>query len=215
MFGKTLLIFTAVVSVLMAGISMVAFFAVPGMGLAMEDLPDYSFEEQAGEKTTWNVTRRLGDQGNVVSGVHAFDAVLKARTDMQRILQEDTANKAARVNTVNEQLELFKAEQEQDVAAMTARVAHLEALAVDLEQQVRDKSGEFQDLSGQARRIRDETARRREDVARLQAELEELRTHQFELRELRRALTDQLLRIELGNQNLEQREDQIRQQLVP
>ena len=210
-----LLIFTAVVSVLLAGVSMVAFFAVPGMGLAMEELPDYSFEAQAGETITWNVTRRLGDQGNVVSGVNAFDAVLKARTDMERGLQDDTNDMTGRLSTVNKQLELFKAEQQQDVEAMTARVTQLESVAAEYEQQVRDKSGEFQDVSDQARRIRDETARRRQDVARLQVELEELRTHQFELRELRRTLTDQLLRIGLDNQNLQQREDEIRQQLVP
>ena len=215
MFGKIFLVFTAVVSVLLAGVSIVAFFAVPGMGQAMKKLPDYSFEPQAGERITWNVSRRLGDQGPVASNVNAFDAVLKARADMQRIVQEESRQVTDLLSTVNQQLELFEAEQQQDVQAMDERVTALESDAEVYQQKVQEKSVEFQNLSAQARDKRSETSLLREDVVRLQAELEELRTHQYELLERRRTLMDQWLRIQLNNQTLEQREAQIVQQMVP
>lgn len=194
---------------------MVAFFAVPGMYPAMAELEDYSFEAQAGEKVTWNVKRRHGDGGNVTSqATTAFDAVNKARADMNQRLQAESTEMSRRLQEVNRQLELVIAEQEQDLEAMTRRAEELEAVAAQKRDEVVATSGEFQDLSVRARVVRDEMASRRDDVTRLRQELEELRTHLFELTELRRTLTDRLLRIQLDNQNLEQREAQVRQQLA-
>ena len=214
MFGKILLVFTTVSSVLLAGVSIVAFFAVPNMDLAMKELPDYTFEPQFGNTVTWSVTHRLGDKKNVASGVTVFEAVLDARDDLKQTLQKKSGEMTDLLSTVDKQLQSNSEEQELDVEAMTRRGKELDIDAVGLEQQIKDESVEFQDLSVKARVIRDETAGRREDVARLRAELEELRTHQFELRSLRRTLMDQFLRIRLNNQTLEQREDQIRQQLA-
>ena len=87
-------------------------------------------------------------------------------------------------------------------------------MAATYQSQITGKSNEFQDLSVKERITRDEMTSRRRDVVRFQAELEELRTHLYELIELRRTLTEQLLRIKLDNHNLVQREDQIRQQLA-
>lgn len=212
MISKILLVFTAVVSVLLAGVSMVAFFAVPNMGLAMDQLDDYTFEAQYGEKTTWNVTHRLGDKASLTpKELTPYDAVLKARDDLKRSLQAESGEMTARLTVVETQLQQHQKEQVEDVQAMLLRGEELGTVEATYEKQVKDVSGEFQDLSVKARMIRDETASRRQDVTRLRAELEELRTHQFELQALRRTLVDQLLRIQLDNQNLEQRQDQIRQ----
>ena len=115
---------------------------------------------------------------------------------------------------VNRQFDVITAEQSQDVDAITRRIAELEAVAANYQSQTIEQSGEFQDLSVKERITRDEMTSRRRDVVRFQAELEELRTHLYELVELRRTLTEQLLRIKLDNHNLEQRESQIRQQLA-
>ncbi|MCH2212070.1 MAG: hypothetical protein MK110_12270 [Fuerstiella sp.] len=213
MFGKILLVFTAVVSVLLAGVSMVAYFAVPGMTQAMAELPDYSFERQYGETVRWSVSRRLGDRKSVASNQTVFEAVIAATNDAQGQLQAESGEAATQLQSVNAQLEQHKAEQAQDAEAMKQRGEQLQLVAVDYEKQVTDISGEFQRLSVDARIVRDETNSRRQDVARLDEELEELRTHKFELRELERTLTDQLLRLRLDIQNLQLRADQVRQQL--
>ena len=214
MFGKIFLVFTAVVSVLLAGVSIVAFFAVPGMQPAMAELNDYSFEAQAGEKITWSVTRRLGDKGTVSQNSTAFEAVDKARADLKQKLQKESSAMGEELTEVNRQFDLIATEQFQDVDAVTRRIADLETVAVSYQSQIIKKSGEFQDLSVKEQITRDKMTSRRRDVVRFQAELEELRTHLYELVELRRTLKEQLLRIKLDNHNLEQREDQIRRQLA-
>lgn len=194
---------------------MVAFFAVPGMYPAMAELDDYSFEAQAGETVTWNVKRRLGDGGNVTSQpTTSFDAVVKARGDMNQRLQKESTEMNQLLQVVNQQLTQLAAEREQDLEAMTRRAEELELLAVQKRDDVVSASGRFQDLSVRARVVRDEMASRRDDVVRLRQELEELRTHLYELTELRRTLMDRLLRLELDNQNLQQREAQVQQQLT-
>jgi DNA repair exonuclease SbcCD ATPase subunit len=213
-FGKIFLVFTAVVSVLLAGVSIVAFFAVPGMQPAMAELNDYSFEAQAGEKITWSVTRRLGDKGTVSQNSTAFEAVDKARADLKQKLQKESSAMGEELTEVNRQFDLIATEQFQDVDAVTRRIADLETVAVSYQSQIIKKSGEFQDLSVKEQITRDKMTSRRRDVVRFQAELEELRTHLYELVELRRTLKEQLLRIKLDNHNLEQREDQIRRQLA-
>lgn len=209
MFGKIFLVFTVVVSVLLAGVSVVAFFAVPSMHPAMAELNDYTFTAKSGEKVTWDVTRRLGDGGSVKTGATAFDAVLAARGDAKQTLQTQLNEISQEQAEVDAQLQLLTTQQQQDVDAMTRRTAELETVAEQYRKQVVDKSGEYQNLSVAARIVRDEIGSRRQDVIRLQEELAELRTHLFELQQLRRTLVDRLLRIQLDNNNLEIRDRQI------
>jgi len=212
-FGKTLLVFTAVVSVLLAGVSMVAYFAVPSMTPAMAELPDYSFERQYGETVRWNVSHRLEDQRSVATNETIFEAVRLATDDAKTKLQTQSDAATVLLDKVNKQLEQHEAEQTQDVDAMTRRGKDLQSVANEYVTKVTNISGEFQSLSVNAKDVRDETSNRRQDVARLREELEELRTHDFELQELERTLTDQLLRLQLDIQNLQLRADQVRQQL--
>ena len=214
MFGKIFLVFTAVVSVLLAGVSMVAFFAVPGMQPAMTELNDYSFEARAGEKTTWTVTRRLRDKGTVSQNSTPFEAVIKAREDLKQKLQSESSDMGTKLTEVDRQYQEIEDEQTQDVDAVKRRITKLGTDVSTKQSEIIKKSSEFQDLSVEERNRRDEMTSRRQDVVRLQAELEELRTHLYELLELRRTLTEQLLRIKLDNHNLAQRENQIRQQLA-
>lgn len=214
MFGKIFLVFTVVVSVLLAGVSVVAFFAVPSMHPAMAELDDYTFTAKSGEQVTWDVTRRLGEGGSVTSGATAFDAVLAARKDAKQTLQSELNEIGQEQAIVNEQLTLLTTQQQQDVDAMNRRTAELETVAEQYRKQVVDKSGEYQNLSVAARVVRDEIGNRRQDVIRLQEELAELRTHLYELQQLRRTLVDRLLRIQMDNDSLELRDRQISQQVA-
>ena len=84
----------------------------------------------------------------------------------------------------------------------------------DLEQwqtAVQARSDEAQAISVTTLEVRNETAARRTDVLRLRHELEEARTDLFRLNEILRHDTDQLLRLELENQAMEQRLQQLQQ----
>jgi hypothetical protein len=64
-------------------------------------------------------------------------------------------------------------------------------------------------MSVETREVRDETTQRREDVIRLQSDLEELRTDRFRLEQQRLILTDRLVRLQLENQAIDQRLEQL------
>lgn len=216
MIGKTLLIFTMIASVLLAGVAIVAFFAVPGMQPAMAELSDYSFQQVVGEKVTWSVERLIDDPGTVATPADAtpFEAVVSARNDMAQRLRNKSNELKARHEEVTRQFARIEAEQQQDVIALTAAIEEKKTLADSYESDVKQISQEFQDLSVQARASRDEAASRRQDVVRLQAELEELRTEHFRLQQIHRTLVDRLLRLRLDCQRLQLREEQMQQQLT-
>ena len=105
----------------------------------------------------------------------------------------------------------FDASQQQDVQAIGDRVAILQAEAEQWQTQVQARSDEAQAISVNTLEVREETAARRTDVLRLRHELEEARTDLFRLNEILRHDTDQLLRVELENQALDQRLQQLQQ----
>ena len=113
--------------------------------------------------------------------------------------------------TVDQELTLFDAAQIQDVEAIVNRVAMLTATADQWQTAVQARSDEAQAISVKTLEVREETAARRTDVLRLRHELDETRTDLFRLNEILRHNTDQLLRLELENQALEQRLEQLQQ----
>ncbi len=211
--GKILLVFTFVASVLLAGVSMVAFFAVPSMQPAMAKLQNHSFEAQIGEKTTWSVSRRLGDGGNVASAVSEFEAVVKARDDEKRRLQTELAAMKEQQDAVVAERAAIDAQQQQDIEALQRSIEDKASLAVSYDKEVKAQSAEFQELSVESRAAWDEGASRREDIIRVTAELNELRTEIYQLTELHRTLADRLLRIRLDTERIQLRESQLKQQV--
>jgi predicted nuclease with TOPRIM domain len=102
-------------------------------------------------------------------------------------------------------------QQQLDIDALSQRIAVLTRMAEAEHSDQMAKSQELQGLSVETKVLRDETTRRRQDVIRLQNELEELKTDRFRLVELRRVLTDRLLRFQLENEALEIRFQQMKQ----
>ena len=214
MIKKIAIVLLPVACVLTMGASLIAWFAVPSVYPTMQSLTDYSFEAQPGAVTTWTVTRRVGDGGQVTTGAKGFDAVVKAQNDLATRLKKETSDMRQLHDVATQQLELVKAQQEQDLQAVEQRAAELKTFASQYQQQILQRSADFQGLTVKSRVTRDEVTLRREDVTRLQSELEELRTDHFQLAELQRTLTDRLLRIQLDNQNLLSREQQLTRQLT-
>jgi chromosome segregation ATPase len=211
--GKIFLVFTFVASVLLAGVSMIAFFAVPSMQVAMSELQNHSFEAQISDKVTWNVTRRLGDGGNVVSAVNEFDAVTKARGDDRQRMQTEFTELSDRQATVVAQTTQIKADQQRDIAALQQSIEDKQTLVSSKDNEVKAQSAEFQNLSVQAKAAWAEGASRREDIIRMSAELGVLQTEVYQLNELHRTLVDRLLRIRMDTERLQLRETQLQKQM--
>lgn len=217
---KVSTVFVAVVSVALMGASLSVYFVHPDATSEINTpaMLNYSFEETVGENPTWTVKRRFSvdpadpkERGTVGTYKTAYEAITKAHEDLASQMGRQKNEKVTAKQTVDQQLITFDASQKQDVQAIADRVAMLRAGAEQWQIAVQARSDEAQAISVKTLEVRNETAARRTDVLRLRHELEEVRTDLFRLNEILRHDTDQLLRLELENQALEQRLQQLQQ----
>ena len=217
---KVSAVFVAVISVALMGASLSVYFVHPDATSEINTpaMLNYSFEQTTGENPTWTVKRRFSfdpaapaERGQVGSFKTAYEAITKAHEDLATQMGGQKGKKVDAKTIVDQQLIVFKASQEQDVTAIGDRVAMLRAGAEQWQTAVQARSDEAQAISVSTLEVRNETAARRTDVLRLRHELEEARTDLFRLNEILRHDTDQLLRLELENQALEQRLQQLQQ----
>ncbi len=215
---KVSAVFVAVISVALMGASLSVYFVHPDATSEINTpaMLNYSFEQTTGENPTWTVKRRFSidpaapaERGQVGSYKTAYEAITKAHEDLATQMGRQKGEKVSLKTIVDQQLIGFKASQEQDVTAIGDRVAMLRAGAEQWQTAVQARSDEAQAISVTTLEVRNETAARRTDVLRLRHELEEARTDLFRLNEILRHDTDQLLRLELENQALEQRLQQL------
>lgn len=217
---KVSAVFIAVVSVALMGASLSVYFVHPDATSEINTpaMLNYSFEQTTGENPTWTVKRRFSvdpaapaERGQVGSYKTAYEAITKAHEDLASQLGRQKSEKVSAKGIVDQQLTMFAASQQQDAEAIGNRVALLKAAAEQWQTAVQARSDEAQAISVKTLEVREETAARRTDVLRLRHELEEVRTDLFRLNEILRHDTDQLLRLELENQALEQRLQQLQQ----
>lgn len=217
---KVSAVFVAVVSVALMGASLSVYFVHPDATSEINTpaMLNYSFERTTGENPKWTVKRRFSidpalptERGQVGSYNSAYEAITKAHEDLASQMGRQKNDKVSAKGIVDQQLTMFDASQQQDVKAIEDRVAMLRAGAEQWQTAVQARSDEAQAISVKTLEVRNETAARRTDVLRLRHELEEARTDLFRLNEVLRHDTDQLLRLELENQALEQRLQQLQQ----
>lgn len=217
---KVAAVIMTVISVSFAGMSIAAYFNNPEPLSQMVEpvMQDYTFEKGVGQEVTWTVKKRFDDKG-AVGGTfnNAYDALARAHEDLQRRKQQEASDANALLGQLkdenNGQLAVFRVAQSQDEAAMKVRHQQLEQVSQQLRAILLQKSEQLQALSVQSKAIRDETAVRRTDVIRLLNELEEARTDLFRLNDIKRVLTDRLVRLQLENQALNERQEQLETQV--
>ncbi|MDA1230121.1 MAG: hypothetical protein O2856_05045 [Planctomycetota bacterium] len=219
---KVATVFVAVVAVTLMGAALSVYFVHPDALSEMNSAPmqNYSFEETAGENPTWTVKRRFStdpiatpdERGQVGTYKTGYEAITKAHEDLATQMGSQKNRHVDAKTIVDQEYKVFEASQAQDVEAIADRVTLLQAGSVQMQTTVQAKSDEAQGISVKTLEVREETAARRTDVLRLKHELEEARTDLFRLNEILRHDTDQLLRLELENQALEQRLQQLQQQ---
>ncbi|MCA9011911.1 MAG: hypothetical protein KDB01_19300 [Planctomycetaceae bacterium] len=213
-------VFVAVVAVTLMGAALSVYFVHPDMTSEINTpaMLNYSFEQTTGENPAWTVKRRFSvdpalpaERGQVGTFKTGYEALTKAHEDLASQLGRQKNDNVTAKGTIDQQLSSFEASQKQDVEAIADRAAMLTAGAEQLQTFVQTKSEESQAISVKTLEVREETADRRTDVLRLRHELEEARTDLFRLDEILRHDMDQLVRLELENQALEQRLQQLQQ----
>ncbi|MCP4174191.1 MAG: hypothetical protein GY758_25850 [Fuerstiella sp.] len=205
-FPKIAAILLTVTSVAFMGMSVAAYFGRPDpiSEMGAEEVADFKFEGNA-EGTSWKVTPIIGTDQDSKPHTTAYGALLDAFEGKSAQMNSETDAMSKRTTVIRDAIEQIERQQEADIEALDRRIAVLTQLAEAEHLAQMNLSQRLQGLSVETKVKRDETTRRRQDVIRLQNELEELKTDQFRLVELRRLLTDRLLRFQLENENLELR----------
>lgn len=178
------------------------------------EIDEFEFEANMSENgITWTVTPSIGDDKSPKQKENAYQALLEAYSHKSNRLGAETQKMNDLTTKLRERVTSVKAEQQQDLDALDSRAQMLAAEVNQRELDLANKSVQFQKLAVDTRIIRDDTTKRREDVVRLQNDLEELRTDRFRLKQQRLILTDRLLRLQLENEAIDLRLNQLDSQL--
>lgn len=194
-----------------------------------DDLDSYRFATSEGENPQITVTAhspstpKEGRPIATVSAKQASEAVIKARKDLETQQRNKLSQIAEELPQVEAQLATIKASQEADAAALVKRFEELDGITVgegaaqqqrpgtvdNIEKAVRDMSRELSRKLLNTTDARTTAENRRRDVFRLTNELEVVRTDRARLIELRRELADEFVRLQITNESLKQRVDQL------
>lgn len=168
---------------------------------------------------TWTVTPTVGKDrtGTLVTTPkqkdNAYAAILDAYSSKSARLKNETNHLNDLTTKLRERITQVESEQQQDLTALQVQADILGA-ALGRDQLALDSgSDQFQTLAVDTRILREETTKRREDVVRLQRDLAELRTDRFRLKQQRLILTDRLVRLQLENEAIELRLNQLASQI--
>ncbi len=215
---KIFAVFITVVSVCMMGAALATFFVHPDLTSEMNTpaMRNFTFERTTGETPKWTVTKRFGDKSTSGSFDSPYQALIKAHQDLKNYLTVQTGPLVTEKAENDKKAADFAVAQQQDEAAVMARLNVLkDDVSPKLSRDLQKLSEDVQTLSVASLAVREETASRRTDVLRLQHELEEARTDLFRLDSVRRDLTDRLVRLEIENKGLKDRQAQLDGQKVP
>ena len=209
---KIATVILAIAAVSFMGMAVASYYGRPDPIAEMHspEIIDYRFEAQPGaEGTKWTVTPSVGKDQDSKQKDTAYAALLEAYTHKAARISAQTDAMTELTTELRENIDRLRTEQVLDTNAIDARIDALRAQVAEDEAALLEKSQRLQKLSVDTRVVRDETTRRREDVARLQSNLVELRTDRFRLVQQRLVLTDRLLRLQLQNQAIAVRLQQL------
>ncbi|MEQ9406584.1 MAG: hypothetical protein RIK87_02620 [Fuerstiella sp.] len=210
-FPKIATILLAISAVAFMGLSIAAYYGRPDpiSEMLAPEVKNYQFKAAAGETTTWEVTPIVGENRSPKQHPNAYAAIADAyRMEGQR-LGGLTTQWSDLATQLREQITSIRTRQQLDADALKQRIDTLSQLVSNAEANLQNLSKQLQAVTVDTTIVRDDTTKRRQDVMRLQNELEELRTDKFRLEEIRRVLSDRLLRLQLENQSLDQRLSQM------
>lgn len=200
----------------MMGMSLSAYFNRLDFVAQMSDplISDYKFASATNEgKTSWTVTPSVGDDRTDRRKDTGYAALQEAYKHKSNRLGAKAGEMSQLATLLTEQKARVSAEQLEDKAALEKRSQQLNQVVTTTKDRYLALSQQHQELITESQSVRAETADRREDVIRLTSELNELRTDRYRLQELRRELTDRLIRLQLENQSMKQRLQQVNQQV--
>ncbi|APZ95048.1 hypothetical protein [Fuerstiella marisgermanici] len=210
-FPKIAGIVLTICSVMFMGLAVASYYGRPDPIAEMlaPEISGYQFAAAGGESAGWSVTPKVGDNTTEKQHPNPYAALLDAYKMEGQRLGAKTTEMNDLTARILERVTSARAEQAQDVDALQQRIQLLTQIVNTAEMNLQNLSRQLQASTVETTIVRDDTTKRRQDVMRLQNELEELRTDRYRLQEIRRVLTDRLVRLQLTNQALEVREEQL------
>ncbi len=210
-FPKIAGIVLTICSVMFMGLAVASYYGRPDPIAEMlaPEISGYQFAAAGGESAGWSVTPKVGENTTEKQHPNPYAALLDAYKMEGQRLGANTTEMNDLTARILERATSARAEQAQDVDALQQRIQLLTQIVNTAEMNLQNLSRQLQASTVETTIVRDDTTKRRQDVMRLQNELEELRTDRYRLQEIRRVLTDRLVRLQLTNQALEVREEQL------
>ena len=211
-FPKIAAVLLTICAVAFMGLSIAAYYGRPDplSEMMAPELDNYNFQTATTPETvSVTVTPIAGDNTSPKQHSNPYNAIVDAYQMESQRLGALTTQQNDLATQLSDRVTIVAAQQQQDVTALDERVTRLKGVVSALDSQRQADSKVLQDLMVETKAIRDETTDRRQDVTRLQNELEEIRTDTFRLKDIRRVLTDRLVRLQLENQALESRLKQV------
>lgn len=215
---KIATVILAITAVCFMGMAVASYYGRPDPIAEMHapEIDEFAFEATQTETgITWTVTPGVTKDKTGLTDTtpkqkdNAYAAILEAHSSKTARLTSETNYLNDLTTKLRDRITQVESEQTQDLAALQAQ-ADILATALANDQLALDSgSVQFQKLAVDTRTLRDETTKRREDVVRLQSDLAELRTDRFRLTQQRLILTDRLLRLQLENEAIQRRLDQL------
>lgn len=212
-FNKVLAVLLSVGSLVFLGF--VVTYASGGVNweseMRAEDLGDYKFQLSDGEAPKWTVTGPGGASVASVDKNKLAAAIVSARKNLQQRQQAELNRIQQEIPQVEAQLTAIQQLEGVDLEALKKRETEVENYLAGLNKAVLALSDQLAKRVQDTTDARTDAADRRKDVYRLTNELEVLRTDRARLVELRRELADEYLRLQITNESLKQRVDQLQQ----
>jgi peptidoglycan hydrolase CwlO-like protein len=211
--GKALAIFVALAGVTFFGFAAVSAVGGPNWRVMMQakDLHDYSFDASDDKQPTYTVKKILGSATVGSPTKNAPQAIVAARNDLKAAQQKERDALESDLDTLQKNLTTVKKFIADDQKGIDQRLTQLKTELDALNKKIEEVSKTIQQTSTQVDATQREAGRRQEDVRLYEIQLEELQTDKFRAEQQIKILRDQLVRIRGGNDQLQRRNDELKQ----
>lgn len=211
--GKVLAIFIALAGVAFFGFATVTAVGGPNWTQMMQakDLHDYYFEVSEDKQPTYTVKRALGNAAVGSPTKIAPAAIVAARTDLKTNQMEERDELEKELGDLQDKLAKANKFIAEDKKGVEARMTQLKAELDAVNKKIEEVSNVIQQTSAQVQSTQNEAIRRQEDIRLYEVQLEELKTDKFRAEQQIKILRDQLVRIRGTNEQLERRNEDLKQ----
>ncbi len=202
--SKILVVFVTFASIAFLAFSIIVLNAGPNWQKEAEALPDYAFTQSGGEKPTWSVKHRLGEQA-LKTAVAYPEVIAEAYKHSKEQADQEIAKVTPLIDPEKQKIATTKKLIEVDVKGLEARKEELAKQFEDQQKMLADTSDALIKAGEGTLKIRVEAERRRSDSYRLGRNLQAIEADHFQLTEQKQRLLDLIFQMQGLRDRLKER----------